>query len=48
MRKRGKPIKPEFCLSCGEDVEEGKEIRDGAVVYCSEECKKMWDEDNGD
>ena len=47
MRKRGKPEKPEFCLACGIDIE-GKGIRDGAVVYCSEKCKKAWEESNGE
>ena len=48
MKKRGKPKRPEFCLTCGTDIEEGKGIRDGAVVYCSEKCKKVWEDSNGE
>ncbi len=46
MKKRGKPGKPEFCLTCGDDIEEGKGIRGEGVVYCSEECRKAWEEVN--
>ena len=47
MKKRGKPGKPEFCLTCGEDIEEGEGIKGDGVVYCSEECRKAWEEVNG-
>ena len=45
MKKRGKPGKPEFCLTCGDDIE-GEGIRGEGVVYCSEECRKAWEESN--
>ncbi len=47
MRKRGKLGKPEFCLTCGTDIEEGEGIKSEGVVYCSKECKDMWEENNG-
>jgi len=47
MRKRVKTRKSEFCLTCGIDIEEGEGIRGEGVVYCSKECKDMWEEENG-